>query len=139
MLPAECEMQTQVDPAADCKEACDSLSFFSCINGQDQAACRSSCSTVDEETRDSFTACASAGVCESDECYRLLDPSGSADVEGCRRACNDMSLFDCITAAELTDCRNICAGAAPEVIETFKACAMGICEDASCYLELKNG
>src|SRR5688572_10860967 len=48
MLPEECA-PPMMDPVAECKDACDTLGFFSCINAQSQANCRNLCGTVADD------------------------------------------------------------------------------------------
>jgi hypothetical protein len=132
-LPEECAAYgggSGADPVAECKGACDDLAFFECIQASDQANCRDLCGTVEEDTRDDFTACvAAAGICEDDSCYELLSGEGaSADVAGCQRACDDLQFFDCIDAATQSICRDKCTESSADAVEAFKACADLTCD-----------
>lgn len=133
-LPEECAAYGDSgpdpdDPVAECEAGCDDLAFFDCIQASDQASCRDLCGTVDEDTRDDFTACVSAaGVCEDDSCYVLISGEGaSADVAGCQDACDELQFFDCIDAATQSVCRDKCTESSADAVEDFKACA-----DLSC-------
>lgn len=134
-LTDECSAQVgPPDPAEECRDACQQLGVFSCITAADVSTCSTACGTASESAIASFTACASAGICTDDTCFRGLTGGGaSADVPGCRMACDQLAFFDCIDAATQSECRSVCAEASAEAVDTFKACTMGICDDGSCY------
>lgn len=132
-LPAGCNVQPPT-PAEECMEGCQTLGFFNCITATDASDCVTLCGSSDAATVDRFSACAASGLCEDDSCYRILNTSGgSADVAGCRSACDQMGFFDCLDAATLSECRNHCADASADAVNNFKACAMGTCDDDSCW------
>lgn len=117
------------DPVAECEAGCDDLAFFQCIQASDQANCRDLCETVDDDTREDFTACVSAGICDDDSCYVLLSgESASGDVAGCQEACDREQFFGCIDAATQSVCRDKCEVAEADAIEAFKGCAGPSCD-----------
>jgi hypothetical protein len=134
-LPAECAaMLDGVSAANQCKASCDKLAIFGCIGGTDSGRCQQLCDKADAGLQQRFISCANAGICKDDSCFKLLDPNGaSADVSGCREACDDMKFFSCLSASEHTECRSTCAKASADAIETFKSCVTGVCKDTSCY------
>jgi hypothetical protein len=60
-----------------CQSACDTLSFFACIDAAAHETCRSQCTTAAANKRDSFTACANGagGDCaRGADCYGQFRP-----------------------------------------------------------------
>lgn len=139
-FPEACEFEggVEVTPQDECVASCESLGFFDCITGPDVAACSTTCSSLDDPTASSFNSCVqSEGICSDDSCYQLISEGGaSADVSGCRQACDDLQFFECVDASEHSQCRTVCETASADAVETFKSCTMGLCDDNSCYLQL---
>ncbi len=132
-LPAGC-MAEPPDPADDCRQGCESQARFNCITPTDAAECATRCATADQTTLASFMSCTSAGICQDDQCYRILNPTGgSADVPGCRQACDDLAFFDCVNPATQATCRDLCAEASAPAVDNFKACAQGVCDGDACW------
>ncbi|MGE0786834.1 MAG: hypothetical protein AB7S26_14275 [Sandaracinaceae bacterium] len=123
------------DGMSDCVSNCETAGFFDCIADADVARCVDACGTATPAQVQQFNSC-SIGGCMDDGCYRILVPEGSRNVAGCQSACDDMVGFDCIYPIEHTDCRERCTRATREAINTFIACAAGICSGPSCYDEL---
>lgn len=76
-LPEECEGafeddNNNGDPSVACQEGCDSMHFFDCLTAEQHADCRSLCTTVDADTRDTFAACAESGICSDSSCYDVM-------------------------------------------------------------------
>ena len=134
-FPAECTGGSSASPADQCKAGCQQMQFFDCLSAAEGIACNQQCDQVDDATATLFASCTqSAGICDR-ACYSALDPNVStADVEGCKDACDSQSRFDCIDAATQGTCRNKCDSASDNAIENFKACSQGICdENDGCY------
>lgn len=126
-------------PQEECTASCERLGFFQCITGTDVAACTTTCATLDDQTASSFNSCVSAGICQDDSCYALIsEGGGSANVAGCKEACDDMAFFDCIDAGTLSTCRTTCDSASKDAVDSFIACNEGICEDDSCLVTLQS-
>jgi hypothetical protein len=144
-LSEDCKQSSAPDPVEDCRGACDHMRFFGCLSAEDQAQCRNLCGTVDETTRNNFSACAMNSICKSDSCYQTLNPQGaSPDVAGCQDACDQMKYLDCLYAEYLAGCRAKCSSASAEAILTFKGCLGcqsnkigqcfgGNCRSSSCW------
>ncbi len=144
-FPAECTGGSSTTNSGNgaegaCLSGCDSLAFFDCASSSEQTACRTACGSADDTTRNNFSACASADICDA-SCLDILgvEQTGpTADVAGCRDTCDNLEFFDCLDAQGLSDCRGLCATATADSIETFKSCGEGLCDDDSCYQVLIN-
>src|SRR5690606_6626423 len=146
-LPEECDAVLEDDPDAECQDACDSMLFFDCIDAPQHSDCRSLCGSVDEDTRDTFTACAGDGICSDASCYEVLGGEAEGGGDGgslqalCEAGCDDMMFWECIDAAAHASCRSHCAEADDSSMDTFLGClgidpmvgGIGTCEDSACY------
>lgn len=136
-FPEACQFEgEETTPQEECAAGCETMGTFDCIQATDVSECTTICQGLEDAAATSFATCVRAdGICQDDSCYQQINEGGgSADVAGCKDACNDMAFFDCLDATGQSECRSACESAEKSDVDDFKACVDGgICEDSTCY------
>ena len=113
-----------------CKDACDKLKFFDCIDSGEHAQCWDACGRVDSDAIELFDACVSTDVCDASCFDQLVDaqvPVGDDDDDdddvgggpGCLTACNAIN-GACFEGS--IDCAALCSVVTPEQETLIEYC-----------------
>jgi hypothetical protein len=119
------------DPPGDgCVEACDTLQFFDCIDASTFTTCTGLCTSADATKKETFVSCvgsASVGECQAVDCYYQFDENAEPSptpqqLADCKKSCEDMAFFDCISGADAASCAAACDTLSKAEIEAFLIC-----------------
>ena len=108
-----------------------------CIDYAEYPVFAMRCSAVNTMVLREFNACASAGGCPDDTCLSLLvprpDPPEPEHIADCKLGCDMLHSFECITAADHSECFSLCETVSSSTASAFTECASFLCNRPGCF------
>jgi hypothetical protein len=134
----------RVGDKAGCNTECQKSAYQYQIDCVNNTACASIASTCGNPTGDGSGGggTTSGGTTSGGTTSGGIDAGNDFDIKVCQSACDTLNFFSCVSAADHSACRDLCATAASAKRSTFSSCVNGSGSDCTkggaCYATFKN-